>query len=177
MQKDPDRRYQTAKGLRNELEELRSDVLGGTISEAQSDGPSSAVEALAEHWAWPTAAMLILLAVVVWHSYPPPAPPTWTSTQVTTDPGWEAEPVLSPDGTQVAYSADWEGDVDVWVTKAAGGAVLRLTSNRAADRSPAWFPDGTEIAFVSDRSGADAIWKVSRLGGPVALLLPDGSRN
>jgi serine/threonine protein kinase len=121
MQKDPDRRYQTAKGLRNELEELRSDVLGGTISEAQSDGPSSAVEALAEQWAWPTAAMLILLAVVVWHSYPPPAPPTWTSTQVTTDPGWEAEPVLSPDGTQVAYSADWEGDVDVWVTEPREG--------------------------------------------------------
>ena len=175
LQKDPDRRYQTAKGLRNELDELRADVMGEVISTERSDPPTTILEIISRYWQWAAAAMLILLAVVLSNWHPNPSPPTWTSKNVTTDPGWEAEPALSPDGTQVAYAADWNGEIDVWITEAAGGAVLRLTSDPAVDRLPAWFPDGTELAFVSDRGGSDAIWKVSRLGGPVALLVPDAT--
>jgi TolB-like protein len=46
LQKDPDRRYQTAKGLRNELEELRTELRSGIVSTAAGDeskAPSIAV--------------------------------------------------------------------------------------------------------------------------------------
>jgi TolB protein len=175
LQKDPDRRYQTAKGLRNELQELREDVLGQAILPKPATPPATTLRILAHHWQWPAAAMLILLAVVLSNWRPSSTLPPWSSMQVTTDPGWESEPALSPDGTLVAYAADWDGEVDVWITEAAGGAVLRLTSDRAADRLPAWFPDGTALAFVSNRGGPDAIWKVSRLGGPATLLVPEAT--
>jgi len=46
LQKDPERRYQTAKGLRNELEELRTELASGIVSATHGDelkAPSIAV--------------------------------------------------------------------------------------------------------------------------------------
>jgi serine/threonine protein kinase len=74
---------------------------------------------------------------------------------LTTDPGVEQEPSLSPDGSQVAYS--WNGpdqaNFDIYVkTTKAGAAVaappLRLTRDPADDTSPVWSPDGSSIAFL-----------------------------
>jgi Tol biopolymer transport system component len=74
---------------------------------------------------------------------------------LTTDPGIEQEPSLSPDGSQVAYS--WNGtdqaNFDIYVkTTKAGAAVsappLRLTRDPADDTNPVWSPDGSSIAFL-----------------------------
>ena len=74
---------------------------------------------------------------------------------LTTDPGVEQEPSLSPDGSQVAYS--WNGpdqaNFDIYVkTTKAGAAVaappLRLTRDPADDTNPVWSPDGSSIAFL-----------------------------
>jgi dipeptidyl aminopeptidase/acylaminoacyl peptidase len=68
-------------------------------------------------------------------------------------------PVLSPDGSQVAY-AIWtydpgenQLDADVWTVPAAGGAPRRLTTYKGSSRSPAFSPDGKRIVFVSKREG------------------------
>jgi Tol biopolymer transport system component len=105
--------------------------------------------------------------------------------QITSAPGWEAEPAFSPDGTLVAYSAGASERADIWVVDPDGGEPLRLTDGPAEKRRPAWFPDGRSLAFVSIQNGAGSIWRVSRLGGSTRLLLenadmpaisPDGSR-
>ncbi len=94
--------------------------------------------------------------------------------QITSAPGWEAEPAFSPDGTLVAYSAGASGNADIWIVDPDGGEPLRLTDGPGENRKPAWFPDGRSLAFVSTRSGAASIWKVSRLGGSASLLLENG---
>ena len=93
---------------------------------------------------------------------------------LTTDPGIEQEPSLSPDGSQVAYS--WNGpdqaNFDIYVkTTKAGAAVaaapLRLTRDPADDTNPVWSPDGSSIAFLrkSDVGNQFGLMLMPALGG------------
>jgi Tol biopolymer transport system component/imidazolonepropionase-like amidohydrolase len=62
-------------------------------------------------------------------------------------------PVVSPDGTQVAFAALG----DLW-TMPVGGNPQRLTRDAAVDADPAWSPDGRSVVFSSDRTGAMNLW-------------------
>jgi Tol biopolymer transport system component len=96
-----------------------------------------------------------------------------TPRQVTSEPGVETDPVLSPDGTLVAYSAVEAKGADLRLKDVRGGPELRLTDDAAANASPSWFPDGSALAFVSSRDGREGIWKIHHLGGQPSRLLDD----
>jgi TolB protein len=49
------------------------------------------------------------------------------------------------------FAAGPAGAPDIFVMRADGSHVTRLTSNPAGDWAPAWSPDGTHIAFLSLR--------------------------
>jgi tricorn protease len=53
--------------------------------------------------------------------------------QLTTDIGVESSPAFSPDGKWIAFSAQYEGNMDVYVVSAEGGIPKRLTWHPAAD--------------------------------------------
>lgn len=55
-------------------------------------------------------------------------------------------PVISPDGSQVAFAAVG----DLYVMK-IGGAPINLTKDAALDTDPAWSPDGTTLVYSSDK--------------------------
>jgi len=64
--------------------------------------------------------------------------------------GEEAFPKLSPDGSMVAFTAQYEGNDDVYVMTASGGEPVRLTYHPAPDQALGWSPDG-KILFRSRR--------------------------
>ena len=71
----------------------------------------------------------------------------------------------SPDGTQIAYMSDHDGNWEVYTVGVSFSDVRRLTINEANDGLPAWSPDGQHIAFVSDRDGDWALYLMKPDGG------------
>ncbi|MFB0545695.1 MAG: hypothetical protein ACETWB_02185 [Anaerolineae bacterium] len=65
----------------------------------------------------------------------------------------ETAPVWSPDGSQIVFVSDRDGDRDTYVMNNDGTESRNLTENAADDLMPVWSPDGNEIAFVSHRDG------------------------
>ena len=70
--------------------------------------------------------------------------------QLTTG-GHEGLPVFSPDGKWIAFSAMYDGNLDVFVMPAEGGEPRRLTWHPAADVAVGWTPDGKRVLFYSAR--------------------------
>jgi tricorn protease len=60
-------------------------------------------------------------------------------------------PIFSPDGSMVAYSGNYDGNVDVYVVPASGGEPQRLTYHPGPDVAVGWTPDGKNVLFRSNR--------------------------
>lgn len=103
--------------------------------------------------------------------------------RLTTGIGREFSPHFSPDGSLVAFSGEYEGNVDVYVVPSAGGVPRRLTYHPDFDAAIGWTPDGKRILFNSRRdSFADSgqLYTIGLDSGglPQAVPLPmaeDGS--
>ena len=72
--------------------------------------------------------------------------------RLTSSPGFETNPVFSPDGSKIAFTGEYDGNVDVFVMPAAGGVPRRLTWHPAADVALGWTPDGKRVLFTSGRN-------------------------
>lgn len=71
--------------------------------------------------------------------------------RLTTGTGNETNPIFSPDGQWIAFSGEYDGNVDVYVTPVAGGVPRRLTYHPGNDGVCGWTPDGKQVLFVSGR--------------------------
>ena len=70
-----------------------------------------------------------------------------TAVQLTTQTSYEANPVWSPDGKQIAFASDRNGNFDLFIMPADGGAARRLTYHSASEIPSAFTPDGKYIFF------------------------------
>src|SRR3982751_6243702 len=72
--------------------------------------------------------------------------------RITSFAGEASTPKLSPDGSRVAFSAQYAGNVDVYLLPIEGGEPKRLTYHPGADVVQGWTPDGSRIVFASSRA-------------------------
>jgi tricorn protease len=99
--------------------------------------------------------------------------------RLTTDIGIESHPVFSPDGSLIAFSAEYDGNFDVYTVPADGGTPTRLTHHPAQDIVRDFTPDGKAVLFMSNRhvySGRHSqLFTVPLTGGmPTQLPIPWG---
>ena len=77
----------------------------------------------------------------------------------------------APDGTQVAYMSDHDGNWEIYLLDFPWGKVVRMTNNKADDGLPTWSPDNQYIAFLSNREGTWAVYVMSRDGKTLSKVL------
>ena len=157
LEKDPALRFQTARDLVFDLETLSSDSVSGSLGMAAP--PARAP--LRNRWRLLLVAALVVVGVAAgtWVLVGRmrggvPGPPRLAFQRLTSQPGAETKPALSPDGETVAFVSAASGNRDIWIQRVGSDKAINLTADSpAAEMDPSFSPDGSLISFHSDRDG------------------------
>jgi tricorn protease len=101
--------------------------------------------------------------------------------RLTSDLGVEANAAFSPDGALIAFTAQYDGNTDVYIVPTAGGVPKRLTWHPTPDVVQGFTPDGKAVLFASSRvSNTPAFQQLFTVpvegGFPEALKIPNAAR-
>jgi Tol biopolymer transport system component len=175
LEKDPENRYQSAKDLRSDLRDLLQDLSSGDVA-TPVRAPVRRRRRAGLLIAAAVAGALFALAGWLARPYFAGAPPDVVPDRVvrlTTDPGIEASPSLSPDGRWIAFSRRNEGRSDVYLQAVGGEKAINLTAEveGGADQ-PAFSSDGERIAFATPITGG--LFVMGRTGELVRRVSDSG---
>ena len=95
-----------------------------------------------------------------------------TAQRLSSPRGEESFPRFAPDGSTIAFSGNYDGNIDIYTIPAMGGDPQRLTHHPMDDRVVDWYPDGGALLFASLRESGrqrfSQLYRLSQNGG-----LPD----
>ncbi len=97
--------------------------------------------------------------------------------RLTSGVGNETAPAFSPDGNWIAFTGEYDGNIDAYVIPSSGGEPRRLTYHPGGDGVIGWTPDGKSVVFLSGRQTGMPVPKmytmpVSGEGLPTELPFP-----
>ena len=73
-----------------------------------------------------------------------------TARQLTTQASYECNPIWSPDGKQIAFASDRDGNFDIYIMSVHGGSAKKLTKNSVSELPSAFTPDGKYVVFSAN---------------------------
>ncbi|MCA1561609.1 MAG: serine/threonine-protein kinase [Acidobacteria bacterium] len=168
LEKEPSRRFQSARDLAFDLEAV-SGMSGAIAGDHHPALPSR------RRWLAPGAAGLVGLAcggLAVWLIGRPPTGTVGDSplvehvARVTHEKGFSEWPTWSPDSSLFAFSSNRTGNFEVYLGRIRGGQeFVNVTNNSGEDVQPAFSPDGSALAFVSTRSSRTGLIKIGTFIG------------
>ncbi|MEM0993829.1 MAG: hypothetical protein AAGI49_12400 [Bacteroidota bacterium] len=83
--------------------------------------------------------------------------------------GNETFPRFSPDGSQIAFSGNYDGNTDIYVIPTFGGVPTRVTHHGMNDRIMDWYPDGKHLLYTSSMNSGkqrfSQFYKIPSTGG------------
>ncbi len=91
-----------------------------------------------------------------------------TATRLTFSDGRESYPEISPDGSLIAFTGEYDGNADVFVMNINGGDITRLTFHPGMDEVIGWNSTKNKIMFTSGRLSPSRYVKMF-------LISPDGT--
>jgi serine/threonine protein kinase len=169
LRKELQRRSQSMAEIKLALEEIQQD------SESGSSAPvAKSPKGRRLRWTAATALGIGALVVLAWIIAGRPRPPRepLRISPLTTFPGQENSPSMSPDGNQFAFTWDGgkPGPPRIFISLTGSVNALPLTKEGIAVR-PSWSPDGQLIAFYRfDPPDVRSVHVMPALGGPERLV-------
>jgi Tol biopolymer transport system component len=200
LEKDRDMRYQSAAEMRTDLKRLKRDsesgksaasiasVTGASLSTASPASStqviSPPVQPAAKKYSAITmiaVAALVVAAITAFFllqrnriSETRSSPLQATFTKLTSLPGVERHPGISPDGKTFVFVSGGSGNQDIYSQRIGGTNSLNLTKDSSADDyAPLYSPDGEQIVFRSERDGG-GIYLMGATGESVRRLTDFG---
>ena len=189
LAKDPERRYQSAKDLRNDLEDLKVSLDSGELAAQPTTPMASSAPPIQKRLAAPAAVAMLVVAGAAalvllrpdrqapsseW-SAAPSALADLQITQLTTS-GTAERPAISPDGRYVAY-VQRDGDAfSLWLRQTTTTNNVQIVAPEPGVTlyGATFTPDATSVDYVRQPNGAPAdIWRVPFLGGTPRRFISD----
>ena len=189
LAKDSRNRYQTARDLQLDLQDLKQDSelsaqlarlrasganrLSGELSkELSNDSP--APSPVFRRWGLAGAGIvaLLVIAVLAWKLATRSSPPLARQLSFDTlfgkkgqDNSLLRQSRFSPNGKEVAFAFADEDGSHIWVRPVGSEGEQQLTFGKWDDDNPVWSLDSEKVAFISTRGNQLGIWTVSDRGG------------
>lgn len=174
LEKNPGHRFQTAHDVKLQLAWLGK-------SDSQSSAAALALPKRSwKQWTLCTVALLAVVAATAWLSHGVGQPKRQVMRTTILPPegtkfaplNQDGPPVLSSDGTRIAFVASREGHLSLWVRDLTKSQARELPETEAA-YYPFWSPDGHFLAFFASHK----LWKIDVSGGsPVAIAAVHAAR-
>jgi Tol biopolymer transport system component len=180
LEKDRERRYQSARDLLIDLKNLKRDSDSGKAAGVllRKERWEEGLTFRRSRWRWAWAALLPVLLVAgffVWRVWRvPESTEPLRAVPLATLPGVVRYPSFSPDGNQVTFT--WTGpkqdNPDIYVQQIDSGIPFQLTKDPSNDYNPVWSADGRWIAFLRRQwqAGKSELRLIPPLGGPERKL-------
>ncbi len=97
------------------------------------------------------------------------------TTQLTDDDGDETDFEWAPNGRDIVYVSERDGNAEVYSIDTNEKSTRRLTQNRIQDADPRWSIDGDQILFRSDVDGKNHIFSMDFKSGSQTRVLEEDS--
>ncbi|MFN0123809.1 MAG: winged helix-turn-helix domain-containing protein, partial [Blastocatellia bacterium] len=135
-------------------------------------------------WLWGSLVLLLIAGLsLVWWLSPrrssSPAVDEFAPVRLTHHVAVDWYPSYSPDGRQIAFVSNREGQPVIYLMNADGGEVRKLVNNLPDCSAPAWSSDGTKLyfysagkAYVMNADGSN----LAKIPDPFGQLSPDGKK-
>jgi len=166
LEKSPADRWQSAEESLHQLEAMATPSGGITPTGTE---PAAAVTTVSR-WlkaALGTAGLVAVATVTLLLARPRSAVLTLGQVkQLTSEPGLEIEPAISPDGKFVAYAAGPLSTTRIYLRQPGGRPVALTADSGPPQRRPVWSPDGTRILFEADGD----LFVMPALGGAPRMM-------
>ena len=180
LAKTPAQRYQHVADLLVDLEALEQEQ--GSARSAVHAAPAGPKKATPGALYAAAAVGVVAVIAVGYLTLGPGEPEPSESLRaraLTSYPGSEFSPAVSPDGKRVAFSWQREGEdaADIYTLELGATEPAQLTNTPEHETSAAWSPDGASIAFVRTTPGGGVLWGgrsalavMPAVGGPARVI-------